>query len=227
MATASLVGPDRAAAAAAAATHKYEVFAFTYDAEANAYGDRSLEPCDPNVSAYWGGLVETAPSDLAPLHKLGDGVLKVREKSSLGSVYANADFSYNFFGAHNVTTNCEEMISRDTTCQGAVSSGVEVSGFITGGDGTRLKILWEFRQNDVQGAWVPDNYFYCGQEAMTFPSEACQSQVSLKTLVKKRFELPFHCTSRTVRPPYDSTFSHYNAEVILDGSLGLRRTSKK
>lgn len=223
-----LLGPG--VAGAGAAEYEYKVTTFDYLLTANMSAERAPDGCLAGVSAGWGGTVAATSSEFQNLN-LGDGFLHIGRRGSSGKVDAKGDVDYEFEnGTHTIWTVCPSGMNFGTTvetgpCSTSATGELGMGGVIVGGVGDKVNILWDFRQNDTVGRWVPDS-FTC-VEPMLFANQDCRTKkVPLRTLTKKKFKLRFLCVANSTTPPEGTDWVNYHSFVAADGFIALQRTGQ-
>jgi hypothetical protein len=205
--------------------HEYKVIRLTYMANGDLAGGRVPGGCVG--TALWEGKVNTeAESDLLST-SAGKAALTIGPHGSSGSGYAKADAKSQLSEAfHRETTACDENENETaftmTPCTGAIDSKMHVSMRVSGGVGTRLKLVWDFFQyGGASGTLVPDT-FSC-VEPFRFPDGTCRSKASLGEFNHLFVHLLFRCFYSTSDPPAGSNYTVYTSSSYAQGVLELKR----
>lgn len=204
-----------------AASYDYRVIDVEYDVTASVAAGRSNDVCVAGLTSAWIGVVVASPG-LAALGDYGDGSLQIRRTGTFGNVNATLNVDNDFAGTHGLWTECgDDASSTESNCTDYASSNVNASAVITGGTGTKVKLIWDFQQAETEGYWVPDT-FEC-VEPMAFEHGACRSRKGLSTFTERKFSLPFRCFVQKSTPPADSGYYRYLGSSTAVGKLTLKR----
>jgi hypothetical protein len=221
-----LCASPAAFSSAGSTTHyEYKVIRLTYDATGDLAGGRVPGGCVG--TALWEGKIKTeAETDLLST-SVGKASLTIGPHGSSGSGYAKADAKSTLSEAfHRETTACDENGNETaftmTPCAGSLDSKMHVSMRISGGVGTRLKVVWDFFQyGGASGTLVPDS-FTCG-EPFRFPDGTCMSRANLGEFNHRFVQLLFRCFYTTSTPPAGSNYTRYASSSYAQGVLDLKR----
>ncbi|MDX6605175.1 MAG: hypothetical protein QOF23_1684 [Solirubrobacterales bacterium] len=217
--------PAAFSSAGGTTNYEYKVIRLTYDATGDLAGGRA-----PGCvgTALWEGKIKTeAESDLLSSSPFGKASLTIGPHGSSGSGYAKVDAKSQFSEAfHRETTACDENGNETaftmTPCAGSLDSKMHVSMRISGGVGTRLKLVWDFFQyGGASGTLVPDT-FSC-VEPFRFPDGTCRSKASLGEFNHLFVHLLFRCFYSTSDPPAGSNYTVYTSSSYAQGVLELKR----
>ncbi len=223
----ALLGASPAAFASESGTAHwtYRVAAVDYNATGSLAGGRIPGGC-VGIALWEGDVSTNNDTEVAPL-SLGKVSLTVHAHGTSGTGNAKIDVNSKLSNAyHRVTTACDENENETaftmTPCTGSIASKMHVSVRISGGVGTRVKLVWDFFQfGGASGTLVPDS-FSC-VEPFRFPDETCTTKASLGALNHKKVNLPFKCFYSTITPPPGSGYTRYEASSYATGVLKLKR----
>ena len=218
------------------ARYEYKISQFDYNATGSMTAARGQE-CEANRTASWVGLVETTPSDLAPLGKLGVGHLRIHGSGAKGEFAARTEVVSNLGSAeHTLVTECcppggtpscdegQQTATSTTPCkEGPTTSEVGGGALIRGGVGNKVNLNWDFQQFGVAGAWMPDS-FRC-VEPLEFAYGTCTSRAKLSAFTEKKVKLPFRCSAQNFTPP-PGDYYQYGAISSASGFVVLARTKQ-